>query len=141
MANVNACSVITGAALLLPCRKPTDCSAWGPVINVARPIRATADGIPHPAKCLWRMQSSHEQRKGMQLNRILNLQPVSCDWLHGRAAPIAAEGPNHSGDPIRAHVPKCSMRGVRAVSKVRGGRFLSGVLSTQLRATLMCTLS
>eukprot|EP00965_Chrysotila_dentata_P109596 3622429-Pleurochrysis_carterae.AAC.1 len=33
------------------------------------------------------------------------------------------------------------MSGVRAVSKVRGGRCRSGVLSTQLSATLRCTLS
>eukprot|EP00965_Chrysotila_dentata_P134821 4459207-Pleurochrysis_carterae.AAC.1 len=30
------------------------------------------------------MQSSHEQRKSVRLNRILSLQPVSCDRLHRR---------------------------------------------------------
>eukprot|EP00965_Chrysotila_dentata_P166247 5488352-Pleurochrysis_carterae.AAC.1 len=46
MASVNACSVSTGAVLLLPCRRPTDCSACGPVINVARPIYVADAGYP-----------------------------------------------------------------------------------------------
>eukprot|EP00965_Chrysotila_dentata_P217804 6190229-Pleurochrysis_carterae.AAC.2 len=45
---------------------------------------ATTNGVSYTADCLWRMQTRHEQCKDMQLDRVLNLQPVTCDRLHGR---------------------------------------------------------
>eukprot|EP00965_Chrysotila_dentata_P019479 647489-Pleurochrysis_carterae.AAC.1 len=45
---------------------------------------ATAYGVSHTADCLSRMQPRHEQRKSMQLDRVLNLQPVTRNRLHGR---------------------------------------------------------
>eukprot|EP00965_Chrysotila_dentata_P018788 625489-Pleurochrysis_carterae.AAC.1 len=53
MASVNACSVITGAVLLLPCRKPTNCSAWGPVIKW--PVPCVANGGYPDSDDEWRI--------------------------------------------------------------------------------------
>eukprot|EP00965_Chrysotila_dentata_P049164 1630699-Pleurochrysis_carterae.AAC.1 len=50
---------------------------------------------------------------------------------------MAADGPKHSGEPIREQAPRCSMSGTRTGSKPRGGISRPGLLNTQLRATPM----
>eukprot|EP00965_Chrysotila_dentata_P065885 2182314-Pleurochrysis_carterae.AAC.1 len=54
---------------------------------------------------------------------------------------MAADGPKHSGEPIREQAPRCSMSGTRTASKLRGGMSRPGLLNTQLRATPICTRS